>query len=295
MDVNWESKFRSWAKPPGETEQTKCNNAERAIRNAVNAFRTFIDKSIVCFPQGSYRNRTNVKTESDVDICALCKDVFLYTLPKGIQLEDFKIIPATYSYAKYKQDIEYALVSYFGQRYVKRGNKAFDIHENTYRVDSDVVACFEYRSYYQDGKYIEGTAFIPDRGFRIVNWPQQNYDNGVKKNEQTRSRFKAIVRVLKNLRNEMKNQGIIIADSVPSHLIESLAWNVPNNGFSHATYTADVRWVLAHLSNNTRSFADCKEWGEINELKYLFRTLQSWTFEQTNSFLNAAWNYVGFR
>ncbi len=67
-----------------------------------------------------------------------------------------------------------------------------------------------------------------------------------------------------------------------------------NEGLNHDTYTADVRSALAHLFNNTRNDDGCKEWGEINELKYLFRTSQPWTREQAHKFLSAAWDYIGF-
>jgi len=38
----------------------------------------------------------------------------------------------------------------------------------------------------------------------------------------------------------------------------------------------------------------CSEWGEINELKYLFRTGQPWTLLQAHSFASAAWDFLGF-
>jgi len=35
--MTWEEQFQEWAKPPGITEQTKCENAERACRKAIAA------------------------------------------------------------------------------------------------------------------------------------------------------------------------------------------------------------------------------------------------------------------
>ena len=130
---------------------------------------------------------------------------------------------------------------------------------------------------------------------RIVNWPEQNYENGVAKNNETGKRFKDVVRVLKRLRNKMNDEKIAAAAPIPSFLVECLVWNVPNEGFGHNTYAADVQWTLAHIFNNTRNFDDCKEWGEVNELKYLFRPGQPWTMEQAHSFASAAWDYLGFK
>jgi hypothetical protein len=295
MSRNWENLFSSWSAPPGKTEQGKSDNAERAVRNAISSSEDLKSRSISIFPQGSYRNRTTVRQDSDVDICVMCTESFFFDLPEGHSPSDFGIsTPASYSYPKFKNEVHAALINHFGSSSVSRGNKAFDIHENTYRVDADVVATFEYRRYRKNGTYRNGTSFPPDNGSRIINWPDQNYENGVNKNSSTGRRFKAIVRILKHLRNEMEEKGIHEESPIPSYLIECLVWNVPNDGFGHSTYTADVRYSLAHLCNNTRKDEDCSEWGEINELKYLFRSSQPWDRLSTNRFLNAAWNYIGF-
>ena len=288
--MSLEETFQSWATAPGETEQTKCDNAVRAVRKAIEASPALKGRSIRVFAQGSYCNRTNVRTDSDVDICVLCADSLFSYLPNGLTDADFALTPATYVYSQYKNEVEAALKAYFGKERVTRGKKAFDIHENTYRLDADAV---EYRRYRGDGTYDSGTAFLPDGGSRIVNWPEQNYENGVAKNKETGQRFKDVVRILKRLRNKMDEEKIAAAKPIPSFLIECLVWNVPNPRFGHATYKEDVREALAHLFNNTRVFDDCKEWGEANEYKYLFRQGQAWTMEQAHSLTSAAWDYLG--
>jgi hypothetical protein len=92
----------------------------------------------------------------------------------------------------------------------------------------------------------------------------------------------------------MADAGYEAAQPIPSYLIECLVWNVPNEYLGHDTFRADVHHALAHLWNETRSDEACKEWGEVNELKYLFRTGQPWNRNQVNTFLQAAWDYIGF-
>ena len=294
MSRDWENTFRSWGQAPSQTEREKCENAERAVRKAIAASSALAARSIKTFAQGSYANRTNVCQDSDVDICVLCRDVFFYDLPAGVLPESYGITPASYDYAQFKNEVGAALSDYFGYSAVTRGNKAFDVHANSYRVDADVVPTFEYRWYTSASAYNEGTKFIPDNGGEVINWPTQNYDNGVSKNQRTGERFKAIVRIMKRLRNEMNEAAIGAAKPIPSFLNECLVWNVPKEGFGHDTYKEDVQFVIAHLWNNTRTVDSCSEWGEINELKYLFRNAQPWTREQTNTFLQAAWTYIGF-
>ncbi len=293
--ATWEDAFSSWAQPPAKTEQERCENAERSVRNAINASDRLKNRSIKVFAQGSYRNNTNVKHDSDVDLGVLCYDTFFSELPDGATREQFDINTAAYSYEEFKKDIENALVSYFGASAVKRGNKAFDIHESSYHVDSDVAPFFEHRRYSTNGQYLSGVELRPDNGGRVINWPEQHYNNGVSKNNDTSRRFKALVRIIKSLCNYMADQGIVVAKSTPSFLIECLTWNVPNDNFGKNTYADDLRACLAFLFNNTISDDKCSEWGEVSELKYLFKGSQKWTREQTHNFISSAWDFVGFK
>lgn len=293
MARDWEAQFREWTKPPGKTEQDRCDNAVSAIRNAIGASDKLRTRGVSIFAQGSYRNNTNVRKDSDVDIGILCTDTFFYApLPEGWTCEKLGISDATYQYDRYKNEVEEALVEYFGRSAVKRGNKAFDVHETSYHVEADVAAFFEHRRYLADGSYLEGVELRTDKeNRRVINWPEQHYENGVKKNKQTGTGFKSIVRVLKALSNEMAEQGVQ-AGNIPGFLIECLVWNVPNGRFQHRTYTGDVEAALVFLHENTKTDDPCREWGEVGELKYLFRLTQKWTREQANAFTIAAWNHA---
>jgi hypothetical protein len=297
---DWEATFSSWGVAPGVTQQTKCDNAERAVRKAICGSTKLSSKDITVFTQGSYANRTNVRQDSDVDVCVLYTGAFFtdYSMSDGLNNAALGYTDASsYSYSEFKNDVEAALVSYFGGDSVRRGDKAFDVHANTYRIDADVVPAFEHRRFHgtaENNWYYSGTQIRPGRGGRIINWPRQNYDNGVAKNETTGRRFKAVTRILKRLRNEMADEGYEAAGPIPSYLIECLVWNVPNEGFGHDTLHADVRYALAHLWNETRSDEACKLWVEVNELKYLLRGGQPWSGALVNTFLQAAWDYIGF-
>ncbi|WP_215885649.1 hypothetical protein, partial [Igneacidithiobacillus copahuensis] len=175
------------------------------------------------------------------------------------------------------------------------------IHANTYRVDADVVPTFEHRRYTgqktsdASDVFLSGVAFNPDSGGLIKNWPQQNYDNGVAKNSEAGRRYKRVIRILKRLRDRMQEDRVPEANDVASFLIECLVWNAPVEAFQHDTYSADLRYVVADIWNRTRKDEDCLEWGEVNELKYLFCSTQSWSRPQANNFLQAVWDYVGFK
>jgi hypothetical protein len=300
--VSWEDTFIAWARSPSDSEQERCENAEKAVCDALNNDKVLAEKNILVFAQGSYKNRTYVKLDSDVDICVMLRDTFFADYPKNGTHETYGNSSSDFTYVEYKNLVETALVNHFGRKQVARGNKAFDIHANSYRVDADVVPTFEHRRYTgitnADGThhYHKGIELRPDDGGRIINWPNQTHENGIDKNTNTSRRYKAVVRIIKRLRSKMQEDGIKEANDVASFLISSLVWNVPNSSFGHENYYADVREALAHTFNATIKQETCNEWGEVNELKYLFRdTVQPWTRQQTHNFLSAAWDYVGFK
>jgi len=300
MNISEET-FTSWAQGPGKTEAERCDNAETAVRKAVAADDSLSKLDVSVFAQGSYKARTNVKNDSDVDICVRYNGAFFAEYPAGKTKEDFgNKDDHILRFDTFKNMVETALQNYFGKTAVARGNKAFDVHANTYRVDADVVPTFEHRRYTgnlnSDGSYhyLLGVAFNVDGGGQIKNWPQQTYDNGVARNDATGRSYKRVIRILKRLRNKMQEENVAGASNIASFLIECLVWNAPLKAFDQKTWTAIVRYVIADVWKPTQKDEDCSEWGEVNELKYLFRASQPWTRQQANQFLYAAWNHIGF-
>lgn len=287
--------FGDWAKPPGKAEQERCENTERAVRKAIDASGKLNRRNISVFVHGSFRNHVNVRAESDVDVGVLCRDTFFFELPEGYSREHFGITPATYDYAQFKNEVGEALVSHFGAPAVRRGDKAFDVRENTYRVAADVAPFFEYKVYTASGPAAEGVKLITDASQSIVNWPEQNYANGVAKNDATSRAYKGVVRILKRLCVEMENQCIAAARGVCGFLIECMVYNTPDTYFAFDTWRHTAREVLAFVFNNTLDDQHCSKWTEVNERKWLFHPTQKWTRSQAHSFADAAWNYLGLQ
>jgi len=299
--MTWEETFTSWSNGPGKTEQDRCDNAVAMVTDAIRNDDDLKNFNIEVFPQGSYKARTNIRQGSDVDICVMLKSTFFADYPEGLADEQVGNSSSPYLYSTFKNTVERALVKKFGRDQVKRGSKAFDVHANSYRVDADVVPTFEYRSYtgkkdmYGVHNYHSGVKLITDKGEHIVNWPEQAYDNGVSRNNDTLRKYKRCIRVLKHLRNHMQDKNVPNTKDMASFLIECLVWNTPVEAFNKQSYYDMMRHILAHTCNCTRADEECKEWGEVNELKYLFRPNQPWTRLQANQFLNAAWNYIGYK
>ncbi|WP_223528158.1 nucleotidyltransferase [Pseudomonas sp. GL-R-19] len=302
MSATWNKCFASWAQAPSQTETDRIDNTITAIKKALAADPKVASMTKV-FVQGSYRNRVNVRQDSDIDIGVLYTgNLFGTHYPPGKADADFNVIGVDYGYSHFKNDIEKALVSRFGRAAVNRGDKAFDIHENTYRVDCDVVPLMVHRRYSDDGTYICGTELQPDSGGRIINWPErlydthewprQHYENGNTKNNNTSRAYRGVVRIVKKLRNIMDEEGVPETKPIKGFNVECLVWNAPNNCFIHATWYEDVSAVLNHLSFHLSSMPLCEEWGEVSEWKYLLKNDDT-KRKQFEAFVDSARRYIG--
>ncbi len=219
-------------------------------------------------------------------------------------MTEFRIVPATYGFNQFKDELEVALVAHFGRSAVARGNKAFDIKANTYRVEADVVPFFEFREYRGDGSFRAGAALLPDDGSGCIeNYPERlletwpdvplHYENGVSKNQETTRRFKGMVRILKSIRNEMDVGGYSSAKQIPGYLLECLAWNAPMECYYAQTWIDRLRAVLNHVWVATKESVSCAAWTEVDGIRSLFHGAQPWTREQANAFIFSAWKHVG--
>ncbi len=297
---DWETTFSGWSKAPSQTERERCERAVKAINDAIKADPTLAAKSIKVFGQGSYENRTNLRLNSDADVAIMHENMIITDYQDGVTQQEAGLRNVDYSFSQYRDEVEQALVERFGDDGVTPGNKAFDVHENTYRIDADAVPCFEYRLYCRkpDGSptFVSGTALYPRKGGkRVTNFPAQQYANGVAKNEATSQAYKGVVRIVKRLRDEMIEAGIASAKTMPSFLIQSLIWNAPDPKFSGDSWKTAVQDILAHLWERTRTEATRKSMKEENGIKFLFHEEQGWTHEQATQFLFDAWNYVHAR
>ncbi len=295
--MSWEDTFKSWGAPPSQTEQDKMANAETAIRKAIKANPRLASMDIDIILQGSYRSKTNVKQDSDVDICVCLNSTFFPRYPAGKTQEDYGNSSGSITFNEFRNLIHEALEDHFGYGNITPGNKAFDIHSNSYRIDADVVPAFAHRYYYDEGYDYHkptGIAFDTLDGKRIINWPHQTYENCKDKQDRTGERYRKMTRILKRLRNKMQDENYDSAEDVPSFLIQSMVWSAPDDAFNRATYTDDVRAVLAHCFNETLPAGNHANLKEVNNIKNIFGSHQPFTREKAHAFFSAAWSYLGF-
>jgi hypothetical protein len=311
MARDWHELFKSWSKPPTETEEAKGSTAAEMIKDALRSYPPLQQRIFDVYPTGSYRNNTNVRLGSDIDVAVVLRNTFYYDFPPSGSWtkEMLAISDSKHSLDDFRDEVGVALSLKFGAAGMTPGDKTFNVHESSRRLDADVTPFLAYRRYTgqknADGSwhYLEGTETRPQKNpsQRIINWHQQHYTEGVLRNEVTKRRFKRITRILKRLRNEMRDSPIsrfsAAAEPVPSFLIECLVFNAPDSCFNRedGSYYQDVRETLLQLWNGTKEDSQCKGYLEVSRLKSLFGTNQAWSRTAANEFLLRAWEHVGFK
>ena len=103
---DWESTFRSWAQGPSKTEKDKCDNAIRAIKDAINSSYNLQNLGVEVFLQGSYRNHVNVRQDSDVDIGVVCTSIFYTDYPEGTDNSTFNNNSSSYTLNQFKDEVD---------------------------------------------------------------------------------------------------------------------------------------------------------------------------------------------
>lgn len=286
-----ESQLETWSKQGSITQSA---GTYKTIKSALeDASAKYDDRNFKVFLQGSYGNDSNIFAESDVDVVIRYDGAFFHDL-EGLpndQRSAFKVHypDGTYPYSVFQGHVQAALVMAF-RTDVKPGNKAIKVKTNGSRRNADVVVAFEFRRYHKfggatDQQFERGICFFTQNGVRIANYPKQHSENCTAKHQATGENFKPVVRIFKNMRSKLVEDGLLEAGIAPSYFIESLLYNVPNTLF-RGTYSDMVLNILRWLHQTT----DRTKFLCANEQYYLLRdnAHECWPCANGPLFINAA-------
>ncbi|MFO0911342.1 MAG: nucleotidyltransferase [Pirellulales bacterium] len=291
-----ESQLETWSH---QGSITQSSNTYNTIKNVLEGSTTpYANKNFKVFLQGSYGNDTNIYAESDVDIVIRLDDCFHSDLKslsedeKSAYKDAFN--DATYTHVDFKQDVLSVLEGQYGSA-VKAGDKAIAIDASGSRRKADVIVATQFRRYFKfrstdDSEYVEGICFFNAAGERIANYPKQHSANLTSKHQGSSKWLKPAVRVLKNMRSRMVDEGLIKAGVAPSYYIEGLLYNVPPDKLSRSYENCIVNILNWYRQDASKTDLVC-----ANEQYYLLRDGHHTCWSQSNcdAFVEAAvdlWN-----
>ncbi len=240
-----ESQLETWSKR-GAVETAE--QTHKSIRAALEAYNWPGGVRYEVYLQGSYRNHTNIRGDSDVDVVVQLNSAFLENLPVNLKRQ-FGFIDASYGWEEFRRDVLKALLNHYGPGRVREGRKSLKVQ--TPYLPADVVVSLQYRKYpdrpRSEADFIEGMAFrMPSESRWVINYPKLHYENGAKKNQDTNGWYKPTVRMFKNARTYLVDRGVIPADLAPSYFLECLLYNVPDDKFGtnfQSTFLQVITWL----------------------------------------------------
>ena len=293
-----EEQLQKYASPISQTEEERCKNAIRMVRDAMKLvgysdngkeIRTFetdtyafaLDltanygaKKIVVLVQGSYANKTNIPSQSDVDVAVILESTFIPLYRSGVTGANYNFSDGTFTAKELKDEVESALKQKFNYKGVARHDKCIKVTGNSYRVDADVVPAYRYRDYSRDydnnaDNYEGGIEIRPDSGGKIINFPEQHIRLGIVKNRVTKYNFKRCVRIIKNMREIMIENGYAVSAEVSSFGLESLLWNADVTAYTKYAniYRFTFDEVITFLKKDVANYGG---YLEANGIKNLF-------------------------
>lgn len=294
-----EETLQFWTTPLSKTEEERVDNTINMIKGAIKGYDKLNSLSIEVFAQGSYANNTNVRQNSDVDICVMLTSTVFCNYVEGKQDVDYGYTKGIISYQEFKAHVIEALKIKFGSSAVSVGNKCINIRANSYHVNADVVPSFQYRDFriinsIDSKRYVEGIKYFATDGKEIINYPKNHVDNGKQKNIATNYKYKKLVRIMKHIRNNMVSDGKADEKLISSFLVECLVWNVPNDQImKYSTWENTLRNAIAFL---WKAIDENKQgdWGEVSERLYLFHSGRKWTVGDAKKFLYDMYEYLGY-
>jgi len=289
--------LQTWSSQGSITQSKNTYATVKGVLEDANA--NYKSRNFKVFLQGSYGNDTNIYAESDVDVVIRYDGAFFHDIQERPADEQAAFhstyVDGTYPYSDFKAHVQQALQAKFDGA-VKPGKKAIRIEGNGSRRNADVIVAFEYRRYYKfksqyDESHDTGICFITSDGTRVANYPNQHSEHLTAKHQATGSKFKPVVRIFKNLRSKLIEDGLIEEGSAPSYYIEGLLYNVPNEQF-----VGDYQDICGNVLKWLYGTTDRSEFVCANEEYYLLRdhSLTCWACADGECFVDSAitlWNH----
>ncbi len=277
-----------YSKPLSETEKKQCESSIRVFEKIIQDYGFTVTKikyestddeldygfhiskeglTFTVLLQGSFGNSTCVRQDSDIDIAMICESTFRGKYPIGKSGANYGFTTSSFSITKFKNELLNFINSYYEYNAINH-NKCIDfVGNDSSRKDIDIVPSLRFRDYSKDyycdeTNYVKGVLIKCNDGSEIINYPEQSHDNSITKNNNTNYYYKKIVRILKNIKHDMEDEGYLDAKKVSSYGLECIIYNVPNFYFSGNSMSDMVLKITEYLLNNCDNICSFKESNE---------------------------------
>ena len=235
--------------------------------------------------QGSYRNHTNIRGNSDVDLVIESSNVCYSNLNED-EKRHLGIGPGSYNYSEFRNQVIMALKSYYGTNMVDdSGQKSIKIAASNNRLAADVVPCITYKLYRNWNVVAKGITFWTQHSSQqVINYPKLHFQNGAYKNDSANMYYKPAVRMFKNARERIVANDPSLEGKYPSYFVECLLYNVPDDRFGNSlaqTFCDVVNFLLSDNSQHLTEF-----WCQNRQMPLFGNASTQWDITQAKDYIN---------
>jgi len=253
--------------------------AHKSIRRALKSYEDWSKgkKYEKILLQGSYKNDTNLRRASDVDIVVtLAEELPLHVAKLGrrhlSQDPDHRL--AYEIWKSFREEVIKALMAEYGAEAVTIGGKTLKVDKGTIPAAADVVVALRYGT---------GIAFYYAKEQRwVVGYPEQHCQRGQAKDKSTDGRYKRTIRMFKSARKYLVDNRAIQKEKAPSYFIECLLHNVPDELFT-PDYIETYCGVVKHLAKADLNQFKCQN----GVLKLFGQSKEQWNVDDARVFIQA--------
>ena len=257
---------------------TASKQAHKSIRDTLASYTDWAEETKHdIFLQGSYKNDTNLRRDSDVDVVVelavrLRPQVAALTDNQFEHNQDHEL--AHNRWKSFRSHVLKALRSVYGAESVTTGRKSLKLAKGKIPASADVVVTMWCGT---------GIAFyLPDEHRWVVSYPKQHHSRGLKKEQATNNRYKRTIRMFKAARNLLIQKRAIRDGTAPSYFIECLLYNVPDNLFK-PRLAQSYKSIVKYLAITELQHFKCQ-----NGLLELFGSSRDlWSVNEAQKFIQA--------
>lgn len=241
--------------------------------------------------QGSYRNTTMVFDSGDVDILVIRNDTFHgdFSRTSRHAVDQAPARNPRRSFEEHVEGVYRTLQAQYGVRSVERSEKAIEVDADDLPLGADVVPCLQHRRFWprHPGNHMKGIVFWTDEGSKVINFPERHRMMGVQYNRITNGNYKSTIRIFKNLRNALVDEGIIEKETAASYYIECLLSNVETNTIAKDDIRTRIEGILDELEQDAAD--DFPNYTVQHGMQSLFGDdITQWNIEQARTFVEEA-------
>jgi len=287
-----ESQLTTWA---NQGAVTSAKATHESIRSALGQYRFPAGVDYEIFLQGSYKNDTNIRGDSDVDVVVQlnstirCNTSLLTDTER--RLYDQLYSDVAYGWREFRAEVLAALQSRYGRTAVREGKKSLKLPSGILPLPADVVVAIKHRTFKRivsqyDQDFLDGIAiFVTQENRWILNYPQLHFENGVTKNSPTHTNgwFKHTVRIFKNARTHLVARRQLAEPTAPSYCIECLVYNASDGKFGTSyqnTFYNVLNW-MSSVDLNSLACQHCQD--KLCAATILTSTPEQWpTYDARN-------------